>query len=227
MLLKATNISRSYALGGRVVQALGAVSFEVAESDFLIVTGPSGSGKSTLLNILSGFDHPTTGDVEYKGASLFIPGQLDISQVRNSSFGFIYQTPHLLADKTVLENVALAFHYGEWVERKDVERKCRGLLDYVGLGDMVDRHPGTLSGGEMQRVVFARALAREPDIIFADEPTGSLDEANSDKILEMLKHQTEQGRAVIMVTHEADALSYGSSYLSLQKARAEVDEVSG
>ncbi|WP_136806986.1 ABC transporter ATP-binding protein [Desulfosediminicola flagellatus] len=227
MFLKATDISRSYALGGRQVHALEKVSLEVAESDFLIVTGPSGSGKSTLLNILSGFDHPTTGDVEYKGNSLFIPGKLDVARVRNSSFGFIYQTPHLIADKTVLENVALAFHYGEWVERKEVERRCSQLLDYVGLGNLIDRHPATLSGGEMQRVVFARALAREPDIIFADEPTGSLDENNSKNILGMLKQQTRQGRAVVMVTHEADAISYGTSYLSLQKARAGVSEVSG
>ncbi len=220
MLLKAIDISRSYTLGGRVVQALDNVSLEVAENDFLIVTGPSGSGKSTFLNILSGFDHPTTGDVTYRGASLFLPGNLNIARIRNSSFGFIYQTPHLLADKTVLENVALAFHYGEWVERKEVLAKCRQLLDYVGLIALSDRHPGTLSGGEMQRVVFARALAREPDIIFADEPTGSLDEDNSEKILEMLKQQTKQGRAVIMVTHEADAISYGTSFLSLQKSRA-------
>jgi putative ABC transport system ATP-binding protein len=136
----------------------------------------------------------------------------------------MYQSPHLLSDKTVLENVMLPFHYGEWLEMRQVREKCRRLLEYVDLLDLADRYPGTLSGGEMQRVVFARALAREPEIIFADEPTGSLDGANSEKLLDMLQQQTVAGRTVIMVTHDADAIGYGSKFLSLSKCRTSLRE---
>ena len=125
----------------------------------------------------------------------------------------------MLGDKTVLENVMMPYHYGVWQEPQQAKGRCLELLDYVGIVDLADRFPGTLSGGELQRTVFARALTREPEIIFADEPTGSLDGRNSEKILDLLREQTRSGRTVIMVTHDEDAISYGSSRLILSKAR--------
>jgi putative ABC transport system ATP-binding protein len=220
MILTAENISRHFLIGGRQVQALDTVTLSVSAGDFLVITGPSGSGKSTLLNLLSGFDKPTTGTVCFHGRGLESLGNGEAAVLRNRSFGFIYQTPHLLADKTVLENVKLPFHYGDWCDQEAVTGRCLDLLEYVGLSDLTDRYPSTLSGGEMQRVVFARALAREPEIIFADEPTGSLDGVNSDKILKMLRDQTEKGRSVIMVTHDNEAIRFGSSQLVLQKSRS-------
>lgn len=219
MILEAVDISRSYPLGGRGVQALAPVNVGVDKGEFLVVTGPSGSGKSTLLNILSGFDRPSSGDVRFHGKTFASLTNNEIATLRNSSFGFIYQTPHLIADKTVIENVALVFHYGSWVEKKQVQQRCGEMLEYVGLSGLSHRYPATLSGGEMQRVVFARALTREPEVIFADEPTGSLDEGNSVKILEMLKQQTKLGRTVIMVTHDVSAIGYGSKVLNLTKGR--------
>lgn len=219
MILSAEDISRSFSIGDRLVQALAPVSVAVSAGEFLVVTGPSGSGKSTLLNLLSGFDTPTAGSVCFHGKQLSSLSGRESANLRNRSFGFIYQTPYLLHDKTVLENVALPFHYGSWVPSAEVKQRCEYLLEYVGLEDLADRYPATLSGGEMQRVVFARALAREPEIIFADEPTGSLDGKNSDKILDMLRQQTVSGRTVIMVTHDADAILYGSKFISLSKIR--------
>lgn len=219
MILTAERISRHFVIGERQVQALDTVSLSVSAGAFLVITGPSGSGKSTLLNLLSGFDKPSTGSVCFHGRGLETLGNREAAQLRNKAFGFIYQTPHLLSDKTVLENVRLPFHYGEWRDQDVVTGRCLELLDYVGLSDLTDRYPSTLSGGEMQRVVFARALAREPEIIFADEPTGSLDAMNSEKILKMLREQTEMGRSVIMVTHDSDAIQFGSSQLVLQKSR--------
>lgn len=219
MILMADEISRCFSIGEKNVQALDTVSFSVSPGEFLVITGPSGSGKSTLLNLLSGFDRPTTGSVRFHDRPLEGMGNREAAQLRNKSFGFIYQTPHLLHDKTVLENVRLPYHYGEWVEPEEATSRCLALLEYVGMDAFHDRYPTTLSGGEMQRVVFARALTRQPEIIFADEPTGSLDEFNSNKILDMLQEQTERGRTVIMVTHDRDAISYGSSQLSLQKSQ--------
>jgi ABC-type lipoprotein export system ATPase subunit len=220
MILTAENISRHFLIGERPVKALDRVTLSVSAGDFLVITGPSGSGKSTLLNLLSGFDKPTTGTVCFHGRGLETLGNREAADLRNKSFGFIYQTPHLLADKTVLENVKLPFHYGDWCDQDTVTDRCLGLREYVGLIELTDRYPATLSGGEMQRVVFARALAREPEIIFADEPTGSLDGVNSDKILRMLREQTRNGRSVIMVTHDNEAIQFGSSQLVLQKSHS-------
>jgi len=219
MIITAENISREYAIGGRRVRALEPVDVEVAAGQFWVVTGPSGSGKTTLLNLLSGFDQPTTGRVEFCGTSLASLPDFRVAQLRNDSFGFIHQTPHLMSHKTVLENVALPFLYGSWLGSKEVNRRCSAMLDYVGMQELEHRYPATLSGGEMQRVVFARALVRDPEVIFADEPTGSLDADNSGRILKMLRQQSELGRSVIMVTHDSDAVRYGSYRISLLKSK--------
>lgn len=219
MLLRAENISRDYAIGKRRVRALEPVTVEVDAGQFWVVTGPSGSGKTTLLNLLSGFDRPTGGTVAFRGTSLTALSDFSVAQLRNESFGFIHQTPHLMAHKTVLENVALPFLYGAWLGSTEAYRKSCAMLEYVGMLELEHRYPATLSGGEMQRVVFARALVRDPEVIFADEPTGSLDAENSSRILDMLRQQSEHGRSVIMVTHDWDAVNYGSYRLSLSKSK--------
>lgn len=219
LILKAENISRDYAIGRRKVRALEPVDVEVDAGQFWVVTGPSGSGKTTLLNLLSGFDRPTDGFVEFRGTSLASLSDFKVAQLRNESFGFIHQTPHLMSHKTVLENVALPFLYGAWIGSTKVYQRSCEMLEYVGMLELQNRYPATLSGGEMQRVVFARALVRDPEVIFADEPTGSLDADNSGRILKLLRQQSELGRSVIMVSHDADAVKYGSYRLSLFKSK--------
>ena len=148
--------------------------------------------------------------------------QQEIAKLRNGSFGFIFQTPHLLPDRTVVENVELPFHYGSPRPSSEIRKRCLLLLEYVGLAALASRYPDTLSGGEMQRVVFARALACKPEVIFADEPTGSLDAVNSCKILELLKEQTANRCSVIMATHDPDGISYGTRVVRLEKLQANV-----
>ena len=218
-MLKAKNIQKCYCSGeGRSI-ALETLSLSLSPGDFLMVTGPSGSGKSTLLNLLSGLDSPTDGEVIFQGRTLSTADGNSIAQLRNETFGFIFQTPHLLPDRTVLENVALPFQYGTKISNNSQKNRCEELLDYVELLDMADRYPSSLSGGEMQRVVFARALSRKPRVIFADEPTGSLDEENSLKIVRLLKEQTGQGCCVVMATHDTDLLQWGNGRLQLKKTR--------
>lgn len=220
VLLEASRISRSFVVGTTPCPALAEQSLSVSSGEFLVLTGPSGSGKSTLLNLLSSLDKPSQGEISYRGRSLTTMSGQELARLRNSSFGFIFQTPHLLPDRTVVENVELPFHYGPPQPAAAIERRCLELLAYVGMARLASRYPDTLSGGEMQRVVFARALACRPEIIFADEPTGSLDADNSCNILELLKEQTANGCSVIMATHDPDGISYGSRVVRLEKLQA-------
>jgi len=216
-LLEADRVSRSFLAGKNRSLALPEVSLVVEPQEFLVISGPSGAGKSTLLNLLGGLDRPSRGEVRYDGRSLTAMEEGQVALLRSTSFGFIFQTPHLLVDRTVAENISLPFHYGHPVNRKDMDSRCRELLCYIGMADLADRYPDTLSGGEMQRVVFARALVRRPTLIFADEPTGSLDADNSEKIMKLLQEQTRQGCTVVMVSHDPEAARYGSRVLRLEK----------
>ncbi len=217
LLLEARALSRSFAAAGVVQTVLAAVSVQLAAGEFLVITGPSGSGKSTLLNLLSGLDQPTAGEVRFRGQLLATLSATAIARLRNASFGHIFQTPHLLPDRTVEENVALPFQYGSACPKATMEARVSELLTYVGLEEMARRRVANLSGGEMQRVVFARALVRQPEVIFADEPTGSLDAANSQRILQLLQRQTEEGRAVVLVTHDPQVAACGTARVHLEK----------
>jgi len=220
LLLEADRVTRSFSIGDTLSLALSEQSLTLCQGEFLVLTGPSGSGKSTLLNLLSGLDKPSQGEVCYRGRSLAMMQPQERARLRNVCFGFIFQTPHLLPDRTVIENVELPFHYSQYSSASAIKERCLNLLEYVGMADMALRYPDTLSGGEMQRVVFARALACQPEIIFADEPTGSLDADNSRKILELLKEQTANNCSVIMATHDAEGIAYASRVVHLQKRQA-------
>ena len=193
------------------------VSLEVQGGEFLVVTGPSGSGKSTLLNILGGLDQPTTGEVVYRDQSLSMLDEPALARLRNDTFGFVFQTPHTLPDKSVLENILLPFQYGTQMPDREKYEHADALLAYVGLTDLAARYPNTLSVGELQRVVFARALVRDPEIILADEPTGSLDAENSKRLLDLLDDQAQKGRTIIMVTHDERAMAIGTRQLRVDK----------
>lgn len=216
-LLEADKVARFFLSGKNSSPALQEVSLAVQPGEFLVITGPSGSGKSTLLNLLGGLDRPSRGEVRYKGQSLAAMNESQVALLRNISFGFIFQTPHLLVDRTVAENVTLPFHYGKPITQGEIQHRCQELLRAIDMADMADRYPDTLSGGEMQRVVFARALVRKPALIFADEPTGSLDAGNSERIMILLQEQTRQGCTVVMVSHDPEAVQYGSRVIRLEK----------
>lgn len=225
MLLEAKDISRKYVSDREEAVVFDRLSVIVNNSDFLMVTGPSGAGKSTLLNILSGLDFPSEGEVFFQGESLSAMDDRKIGLVRNRGFGYIFQSPHLLSDRNVLENVILPFHYGLPVAQQIVVRRCEELLEYVGLAEIAGRYPKTLSGGEMQRVVIARAMARQPKVIFADEPTGSLDFENTEKVVKLLQEQASNGCAVVMATHDTSLLHYGTHHLVLDKRQPKTSTV--
>jgi len=219
-VLEALHVTKVHATASGSVCALPELSFTADRGELVVIAGPSGAGKSTLMNVLSSLDRPSAGQVLFHGWDLFDAKVYDVAEVRNSRFGFIFQTPYLLTDRTVLENVGLPFLYGTPLPVAEARAKCLELLAYVGLTDLADRYPQSLSGGEMQRVVFARAMVRGPEVIFADEPTGSLDAENSERILDLLKDQAEKGCTVIMVTHDQRAINYGDRVVTLQKISA-------
>ncbi|MEM7294679.1 MAG: ABC transporter ATP-binding protein, partial [Pseudomonadota bacterium] len=198
------------------------LSLSMQAGELLVLTGPSGSGKSTVLNLLSSLDAPTNGEVRFAGQSLSQMTPRELADLRNARFGFVFQLPHTLPHKTVLENVLLPCLYGSPVAYNSARDLALELLDYVGLSAMADHFPSTLSGGELQRVVFARALVREPQVIFADEPTGSLDAENSHRLLGLLREQTEIGKLVVMATHDGEAMKYATRHHSMDKFSREL-----
>ena len=186
------------------VHALRGVSIDIPNGDFLAIMGTSGSGKSTLLNLLGALDRPTRGQYILRGQDVAQLEDDRLSEIRNQEIGFIFQSFNLIAQYTVLENIEVPLLYRPGyppLTRADHER-CLEVANLVGLGDRLDHKPFQLSGGQQQRVAIARSLINNPAIIMADEPTGNLDSATGTEIMKFLCKLNEQGRTIIMVTHE-------------------------
>lgn len=195
--------------GGEGLKVLSGISLKVEKGDSLAVVGPSGSGKSTLLNIIGGLDRPTSGKVLLDGSDLATLSDARLALVRNLKIGFVFQLHHLLPQLTVLENVLVPTLTGlAKTSIKQNSEKAEKLLDRVGLADFITHRPGELSGGQMQRVAVVRALINEPDILLADEPTGSLDKDTTENIADLLVelNQTEF-LTLITVTHSMELAS--------------------
>lgn len=198
------DICKFYDLGSVVVKALRGVSVDFPEGDFVAIMGSSGSGKSTLLNLLGALDRPTSGQYIIGGAAVSELSDDQLSEIRNQMIGFIFQSYNLIAQYTVLENIEVPLHYRPGypaIGSREVNR-CIDLAMQVGLGDRLDHRPFQLSGGQQQRVAIARALVNDPEIILADEPTGNLDSATEAEIMGLLVKLNQEGRTIIMVTHE-------------------------
>ena len=203
-MIEATDLVRTYSLGGADVGALRGVSLTVRAGDYLAVTGPSGSGKSTLMHVLGALDRPTGGTVRIGGRDIARLGDAALAELRNRTIGFVFQSFQLLARTTAEDNVALPLLY-RGVRKAERRRLARAALERVGLSHRLDHRPNQLSGGEQQRVAIARALVGKPAVVFADEPTGNLDTRNGAEVMAILDElNTVGGVAIVLVTHEAE-----------------------
>lgn len=201
-MLRASNISKSHTFDGEAVNILKDVSFELKDGEFVSITGRSGSGKTTLLNVLSTLVRPDKGELHYCDMDLIQVSESYLNGLRKSDFAVIFQFHHLLPYMTVMENTLLPFLSSIRPVSANNTKKALECLDRVGLADKVDRLPGNLSGGEQQRVAIARALVKSSKILFADEPTGSLDQATGEQIMELMSTLHQDGLSIVMVTHE-------------------------
>jgi putative ABC transport system ATP-binding protein len=225
MLYELTGVTKRYTARRKVVNALDGVDLHIAEGEFLAIQGSTGSGKTTLLQVLGAMDRPTGGTLLYEGRDLAKMGEGDLSELRSHSFGFIFQAFNLIPTLTAQENVETALV--PWHVRSDERRRrAAEALDGVSLADRARHIPSELSGGEQQRVAIARALVREPKVIFADEPTGNLDERTRDDIIGLLEQLwRERGQTLIVVTHDTWVASRASRRIWLDAGKIEAAPV--
>ena len=205
------------------VRALRGASLTVPSGDFIALMGPSGCGKSTLLNLIAGLDVADEGTITVAGELVTGRTEDELSQLRRRHIGIVFQFFNLLEGMTVLENVALpAVIAGR--KRKAAETRARDLLDLLGIGDKAGTVPGMLSGGQRQRLAIARALANEPTLLLADEPTGALDSEGGQEVIELLSRLHTGGQTIVLVTHDAGVASAADRIVRMRDGRIEVDE---
>lgn len=214
--MQVKNISKEYGKKGVKTRVLNNVSLEIYEGDFIAIMGPSGAGKSTLLNLLSTIDKPTHGSILMEGVDITKIKNDKLSNIRKKHIGFIFQDYNLLDNMTLMDNIALPLSINGKNPKQIVE-KVKQLADLFGIKEHLEKYPYQLSGGQKQRGVAARALISDPDIVFADEPTGALDSKSSKELLMSLKKINEQKNAtILMVTHDAFSASYAKQVYLLK-----------
>ena len=216
IVVNAQALGKSYAIGNDELDVLKDVTFSIHKARFVVLSGASGSGKTTLLNIIGGLDKPTTGKIFVNDQDLTSQNEDQLSDYRCKCVGFVFQAYNLVSTLTVAENIAFPM---EWAGKsgEEVERRVVELLETVGLKGRANHFPSQLSGGEQQRVAFARALANDPELILADEPTGNLDDKNGMKIVEVLQLLKSRGKTVIVATHDAQIKQLADQVLSLEE----------
>ena len=208
-------ITKTYVNGKLSVPVLHGIDLQVNKGEFVSIMGPSGSGKSTFMNILGCLDRPTTGSYRLNGDEVATLSDDELAFVRNKQIGFVFQSFNLLTKLTALENVALPMIYAG-MDKKSRNERAAVLLSSVGLGDRMDHLPSELSGGQRQRVAIARALANNPAIIMADAPTGNLDSKSTIDVMNIFRGLYEEGRTIILVTHEPEIATYASRNVVLR-----------
>ena len=208
-------ITKTYVNGKLSVPVLHGIDLVVNKGEFVSIMGPSGSGQSTFMNILGWLDRPTTGSYRLNGDEVATLSDDELAYVRNKQIGFVFQSFNLLTKLTALENVALPMIYAGVNKKMRIERATQ-LLQSVGLGERMDHLPSELSGGQRQRVAIARALANNPAIIMADEPTGNLDSKSTIDVMNIFRGLHNEGRTILLVTHEPDIATYASRNVVLK-----------
>jgi putative ABC transport system ATP-binding protein len=216
------DLRKDYILKGETVHALRGVSFDVPEGDYVAIMGPSGSGKSTLLNLLGCLDRPTSGHLFLGPDDVGQMNDDELSTVRASRIGFVFQSYNLITQLTVLENIEVPLYYMGRLGPQERER-CRQLAELVGLKERLQHRPVQLSGGQQQRVAIARSLVNDPYFILADEPTGNLDSVTTHEILNLFQSLNEEGRTIILVTHEDDVAARAKRVIRLRDGVVQSD----
>jgi putative ABC transport system ATP-binding protein len=219
-------LRKSLRTGSTTVDILKGIDFSVAQGEFVAIMGASGSGKSTLLGLLAGLDNPTSGDVRLNGVAISYLAEDKLAQLRGRTIGFVFQSYQLIPTLTALENVLLPYELNdESGDRKAGLARARQLLDSVGLATRMDHYPVQLSGGEQQRVALARAFILRPPIVLADEPTGNLDTANGEHILQLLLSlNSKEGTTLVLVTHDPALAAHATRRITLRDGLVVSDE---
>jgi putative ABC transport system ATP-binding protein len=217
-VIRVRGVRKTYESEGMPVRALRGVDFEMAPSEFVAVMGPSGCGKSTLLNLVAGLDTPSEGEIAVAGQPLAGKDENDLARMRRRHVGIVFQFFNLLEGMTCLENVALPAMIAG-ASRKQAERRARDLLDLLGLGDKTRSVPAVLSGGQRQRLAIARALANQPTMLLADEPTGALDSAGGAEVMELFRRLHAGGQTILLVTHDQEVAAAASRIAWMRDGR--------
>ena len=215
--LTAEKLVKEYKRRGKVFRAVDDIDLQIGSGEFVMIEGESGSGKTTLLNLLTGLTDPTSGSVSIEGKDLKNLDDKGISGIRNEKIKYIPQGESLLSSLTVKENILFPFVIGGAARPSD--ERLLEVAEKLGISDLLDEYPSDLSGGEMRRATIARAVINRPSLIIADEPTGSLDSSNTSKVMDIFKAISEEGTAVIVVTHQKETLKYASRVLAMEKGR--------
>jgi len=206
-VIQLEDVHKTYIMGDEEVHALAGVTISFEEGIFCSIMGPSGSGKSTMLNLLGCLDRPTSGKFTLAGQDVATMNDDQLSDFRLRHLGFIFQSFNLIPQLTVRENIELPLFYLGW-DKEESAARAEELAERVGLADRLNHRPTELSGGQQQRVAVARSLANDPQVILADEPTGNLDTATGEQIMKMLIELNDQGKTILMVTHEAEVAAH-------------------
>lgn len=225
-LITLQQVFKTYILGESTIHAINSIDLAIRKKEFVAVIGPSGSGKSTLMHICSLLDNPSSGKVLFEGIDTTDFSEEKLASIRNLKVGFVFQQFNLLPRTSALENVQLPLLYTQ-ITRAQRNTISREILEKVGLGDRLQSTPSQLSGGQQQRVAIARALINNPEVIFADEPTGNLDTKSGEEIMEILDSLYKEGKTIVVVTHETEVAAFAKRIITMRDGKIISNEQDG
>jgi len=227
VLIELRDVHKNYRTGAGEVLVLKEINLRVRPGEFISVVGPSGSGKSTMLNMITGIDRPTSGEVLVDGEAVHDLSENDLARWRGRNVGVIFQFFQLLPTLTILENAMLPMDFCNIYKRRERKDRAMHLLEQVGIADQAHKLPSALSGGQQQRAAIARALANDPPVLVGDEPTGNLDSATADEVFGLFKSLVDQGKTLMIVTHDRELSGRTARVLHLLDGRLHRDESNG